>query len=215
MNFASALFSLKRGFKIKRKDWIGYWQLEDGKVIIHCKDGRVFNLVDSEDILFTIEQMACDDWEVVTTVDNVGLPYNPEVKKDNRDMSIPVKEYYPKFISDKNRWWEHQPTCLDKKYESSFCVFDGDKWSPRKLTEEDEHNINVADYKLCYNYKGEWVPWNEVEAKILENETSVTTTTNKKASDLKTANVQDVISNFSDFNVKSTAGYCSSLNNIK
>ena len=86
MNFASALFSLKRGFKIKRKDWIGYWQLEGDSIMIHCKDGRVFNLVDSEDILFTIEQMACDDWEVVTTVDNVGLPHNPIVEKKQHSI---------------------------------------------------------------------------------------------------------------------------------
>ena len=214
MNFASALFSLKRGFKIKRKDWIGYWQLEGDSIMIHCKDGRVFNLVDSEDIIFTIEQMACDDWEVVTTVDNVGLPHNPEVKKDNRDMSIPVKKYYPKFISDNNRWWEHQPSCLDKKYESSFCVFDGYKWSPHKLTEEDDHNINIADYKLCYNYEGEWVPWDKLEAKMLENETSKAATS-KKPFDLKTVNAGDIISDSSKFKIESTPGCCISLNNIK
>lgn len=31
MNFASALFALKRGHKIKRHHWTGYWILEAGK----------------------------------------------------------------------------------------------------------------------------------------------------------------------------------------
>lgn len=77
MNFASALFSLKRGFKIKRKDWIGYWVLENNKVMMHLKNGTVKNLVDSEDIIFTLENMACDDWEVITDASNVGLPKCP------------------------------------------------------------------------------------------------------------------------------------------
>ena len=172
MNFASALFSLKRGFKIKRKDWIGYWQLEGDSIMIHCKDGRVFNLVDSEDILFTIEQMACDDWEVVTTVDNVGLPHNPEVKKDNRDMSIPVKEYYPKFISVKDDWWKHQPTCSINGLPRALCLRTNNGWTPYGFTDDQVENAKISDCKVCYKYNDKWIPWNEIKAKMLENETS-------------------------------------------
>lgn len=32
MNFASALFSLKRGHKIKRKHWIGWWELDGNEL---------------------------------------------------------------------------------------------------------------------------------------------------------------------------------------
>jgi len=164
MNFASALFSLKRGFKIKRKDWIGYWQLEDGKVMIHCKDGKVINLVDSDDIVFTLENAACDDWEVITTVDNVGLPYNPEVKKKD-GLTMPVDKSYPKISLTKDDWWKHQPTCYDKE----FCLFDGNKWNPHKLTEKEESSIDLNNYKLCYKYKGEWVPWNRIELEIAKD----------------------------------------------
>ena len=171
MNFASALFSLKRGFKIKRKDWIGYWQLEGDSIMIHCKDGRVFNLVDSEDILFTIEQMACDDWEVVTTVDNVGLPHNPEVKKDNRDMSIPVKEHYPKFISDKDDWWKHQPTCSISGLQRALCLKTDNGWTPYGFTDAQIENAKVSDCKVCYKYNDKWIPWNEIKA-VINNEIS-------------------------------------------
>lgn len=68
MNFASALFALKRGHKIRRKHWTGYWCLGklNGKTIVemHTHDGKVINLVDTEDILYTMENMACDDWEI-------------------------------------------------------------------------------------------------------------------------------------------------------
>ena len=65
MNFASALFSLRRGHKIRRKHWLGYWKLEeDGEVYMYCEDGVKRNIRGSEDILYTMENMACDDWEI-------------------------------------------------------------------------------------------------------------------------------------------------------
>ena len=69
MNFASALFLLRRGHKIKRKHWTGLWELDGNEVMMHCYDGRVINIRDSEDITYTIENMACDDW---TIADNCG-----------------------------------------------------------------------------------------------------------------------------------------------
>ena len=65
MDFASALCFLKRGHKIRRKYWIGYWQLVgDSEVYMYCNDGRIINIIESEDILYTLENMACDDWEI-------------------------------------------------------------------------------------------------------------------------------------------------------
>ena len=64
MNFASALFALRRGHKIKRKHWTGYWILENNEVYMHTFDGKVINIRESEDILYTLENMACDDWEI-------------------------------------------------------------------------------------------------------------------------------------------------------
>ena len=64
MNFASALFALRRGHKIKRKHWTGYWILENNEVYMHTFDGKVINIRESEDILYTLENMACNDWEI-------------------------------------------------------------------------------------------------------------------------------------------------------
>lgn len=72
MNFASALISMKQGYKVGRKHWEGYWYLvqaetEDDhidQIIIHEKDGNELNLLDTDDILFTLSNIACDDWEI-------------------------------------------------------------------------------------------------------------------------------------------------------
>lgn len=65
MNFASAIFAMERGHKVRRHHWSGYWALENGELIIHCRDGRVLNLRESEDMVYTLRNMSCDDWEIV------------------------------------------------------------------------------------------------------------------------------------------------------
>lgn len=65
MNFASAVFALQRGHKIKRKHWKGYWYFKDGELMIHLRTGEELNLRDSKDMMYTISNMACNDWEIV------------------------------------------------------------------------------------------------------------------------------------------------------
>lgn len=70
MWFCDAIEFLKQGYKIKRKEWKGYWKLEDGEVIMHCNingDDELtpINIKDTDDILFTLSNVAADDWEVI------------------------------------------------------------------------------------------------------------------------------------------------------
>lgn len=65
MNFASALFAMERGHKVKRPHWSGYWCIENGEVLIYCGDGRELNLRDSEDMVYTLRNISCDDWVII------------------------------------------------------------------------------------------------------------------------------------------------------
>jgi hypothetical protein len=62
MKFEQALEGMKQGAKVKLPHWAGYWQLEDGNIKMHCKDGKVIDLKESEDILFTLGNILSDDW---------------------------------------------------------------------------------------------------------------------------------------------------------
>ena len=64
MNFASAFISLQRGHKVRRKHWTGYWYMEGNEVIMHTYDGKDINIRESEDIMYTLSNIACDDWEI-------------------------------------------------------------------------------------------------------------------------------------------------------
>lgn len=67
MNFASAIFALMRGQKIRRHHWIGYWYFDQKKrtVIMHMHDGEERDIRDAEDIIDTLSNCAADDWEIV------------------------------------------------------------------------------------------------------------------------------------------------------
>lgn len=69
MQFMSAIFAMEQGHKIKRHHWKGYWKIEEknGKkaIMMYCKNGDVINLLDTDDVLYTLKNVASDDWEIV------------------------------------------------------------------------------------------------------------------------------------------------------
>lgn len=73
MNFSEAFEALKEGKKIKLKSWNGYWEKQkdvysrEGKdtVYMHCKDGRVLDIRDTQDVMFTLGNIAQNDWEII------------------------------------------------------------------------------------------------------------------------------------------------------
>lgn len=64
MNFGQALEELKKGNKIKLPSWGGYWELENGNVMMHTKDGEVLDIRETENILYTLSNIASKKWLV-------------------------------------------------------------------------------------------------------------------------------------------------------
>ena len=61
MNLKEAYEKMQEGKKVKRKGWLGYWFIEDGKVKIYLKDGNIkFNNFTQE----TIANTLAEDWEI-------------------------------------------------------------------------------------------------------------------------------------------------------
>jgi len=56
---------LKEGKKVKLPSWDGYWQLECGEIAMHLKDGRVVNIRNTDNIVFTFDNIAKCGWIVV------------------------------------------------------------------------------------------------------------------------------------------------------
>lgn len=69
MNFKEAYEALKQGALVKCPEWQGFWKLEDGSIKMHCKDGRILDIRESEDIDYTLTFILRDDWEIVGEAD--------------------------------------------------------------------------------------------------------------------------------------------------
>lgn len=87
MNFAGALFALQRGHKVKRRHWTGYWTLGTfptdniQTIIMHTWDGKDYDIRSTKDIMYTLSNMACDDWEIIEDWDKDKT--QPDYQKDN------------------------------------------------------------------------------------------------------------------------------------
>ena len=69
MNFGKALEALKAGHKVKLPLWAGYWEKDGDTIKMYCKDGRVLDIREIEDVFYTLANIASDEWEVVGECD--------------------------------------------------------------------------------------------------------------------------------------------------
>ena len=45
MVFKEAYEALKQGAIVKLPEWSGYWKWEDNSIKMHCKDGKVLDMI--------------------------------------------------------------------------------------------------------------------------------------------------------------------------
>lgn len=75
MKFSEAYEALKQGAKIKMPEWAGFWAMEDGNIKMHCKDGRVLDIRETEDIDYTLGFIMREDWILAddVAVENLNI----------------------------------------------------------------------------------------------------------------------------------------------
>ena len=66
MRFICALKLMKEGHKVKLPSWAGYWVYDHNgdKIWMHCKDGRVLEIRETEVLSYTLENICSDEWIV-------------------------------------------------------------------------------------------------------------------------------------------------------
>lgn len=114
MKFSEVLEALKKGKAIKLLHWKGYWKLENGRVKMYCKNGDVIDLQDSEDILYTLSNIASEDWEIVSKDYEISpiktMQFGEAIRKmkqgkrvarigwNGKNMSVAYQKGYPEGI---------------------------------------------------------------------------------------------------------------------
>lgn len=74
MKFAKAFESLKQGFCVKLPHWSGYWKKEGDTIKMYCRDGSVLDIRETDDVLYTLQNIASDEWEICGTVNPDLIP---------------------------------------------------------------------------------------------------------------------------------------------
>lgn len=65
MDFQEAFRFMQHGFRVRRKDWEGYWAWENDTIVMHCKDGVAIDIRATDDVAFTISNILANDWVVL------------------------------------------------------------------------------------------------------------------------------------------------------
>lgn len=69
MKFKKAYEALKHGAMIKCPEWTGYWKWEDNSIKIYCKDGKILDIRETENVDYTLNFIFRDDWEIIGKTD--------------------------------------------------------------------------------------------------------------------------------------------------
>lgn len=62
MNFNEAWDAMQQGKKVKLPGWAGYWAWENGTIMMHCKDGKVLDIRETEIPEYTFGNVASEDF---------------------------------------------------------------------------------------------------------------------------------------------------------
>lgn len=66
MRFDEAFKLMKQGKKIKLPSWGGYWTYEEetDRIMMHCKEGNVLEIRETDRLSYTLENILSDEWIV-------------------------------------------------------------------------------------------------------------------------------------------------------
>ena len=65
LHWKDAWFWMLNGKRIKRPLWEGYWAWENNTIMMHCRDGSVTDIRETDNPAYTFTNMAQRDWMVV------------------------------------------------------------------------------------------------------------------------------------------------------
>lgn len=64
MEFKDAYAAMKCGSKVRRHGWQGYWEWDGTTIWMHCRDGFVLDIRQTDDVNFTLSNILASDWEI-------------------------------------------------------------------------------------------------------------------------------------------------------
>lgn len=107
MNFTQAYAFMKQGKKVKLPSWCGYWELKNDTINMYTKDNRVVNIKDMENVLYTLDNICSDEWEVADEINTKILGGESLI-----NFSDALK-YLKRGMKLKRKGWNAKGLCIE------------------------------------------------------------------------------------------------------
>ena len=62
MKFNEAYVLMRQGKKIKLPEWKGFWAWKNNTIMLHCGDGVVMDIRETDDVSYTFGFICREDW---------------------------------------------------------------------------------------------------------------------------------------------------------
>lgn len=100
MKFIEALKLMKEGKKVKLPSWDGYWYWKDNTIRMHCKDGKILDIRETERVEYTLNNITSEDWILAnnenTTIlgGEVLFGFDETIKYLKRGLKLTKKSWH-------------------------------------------------------------------------------------------------------------------------
>ena len=124
MNFKEAFRLMKQGEKVKLPSWGGYWCWDDEKetIMMHCKDGRILDIRETQVVEYTTLNICSDEWIVASKSNTpilggkVAFSFGEAIKYLKRGLKVKRKGW-----NGKNQYIE-LASCISYKASNGEIV---------------------------------------------------------------------------------------------
>lgn len=96
MEFREAFKAMRAGKKVRLPSWSGYWAWENGTIMMHCHDGRVLDIRNTDDPAYTFTNIASSAWKIVGEMTDLKDTVAAMVSADYKERF--KAEYYQTVI---------------------------------------------------------------------------------------------------------------------
>ena len=96
MEFRDAFKAMMAGKKVRLPHWKGYWAWENGTIMMHCRDGKVLDIRETDDPAYTFTNIASSEWKVIGEMSDLKDTAEAMVSDDYKERF--KAEYYQTVI---------------------------------------------------------------------------------------------------------------------
>lgn len=158
MYFKEALIAIRCGHKVKLPSWGGYWcwDAEKETIMMHCKDGKVLDIRETQRVAYTIENICSDEWVLA---DEQNCPelggeatfgFGDAIKYLKRGLKVARKGW-----NGKNMYIRYVEPYTDKAY---------------RVTEQEPTDGTLQPYIAMRTADNGFIPWLASQADMLADD---------------------------------------------